>query len=74
MPVSSTIKADRAMPRDDGQDTGAHRRKHPVTGPLGLGHEVVQRLVRRLHPPRLHACGHRFDALAIAGQQQSRAI
>jgi len=34
----------------------------------------MQRLMRRLHAPGLHPRGHRLDALAIAGQQQSGAI
>ena len=65
---------DRAALLDDGQHAGAHRRKHRVIGPIGLRHEVMQRLVRCLHAARLHARGHRLDAFAIAGQQQSRAI
>ncbi len=67
-------RPDRAAPLDDGQDTGAHRREAPLIGPFGLRHEVMQRLMRRLHAPRLHARRHRLDALAIARQQQSRAI
>jgi hypothetical protein len=67
-------RSDLASPLDDGQDTGAHRREHRVIGPIGLGHEVMERLVRGLYPPRLHARGHRFDAFALARQQQPRTI
>lgn len=48
--------------------------EHRVVGPVGLCHEVMQRLVRRLHATGLHAGCHRFDALARAGQQQTRAV
>lgn len=64
----------RAVLFDDGQDTRTHRRQHRGVGPIGLGQEVMQRLMRRLHAPWLHPRGHRFDAFAITGQQQSRAI
>ena len=67
-------RADRVMPPEDGQDMGAHGREHGIVGPLGLRHEMMQRLVRRPHTPRLHARGQRLDAFALAGQQQPRAI
>ena len=67
-------RADRAVPLDDRQHAGAHRGEHRVIRPVGLGYEVMQRLMRRLHPPRLHPRRHRLDALAIAGQQQSRTV
>ena len=53
---------------------GAPRREHRRVGPISLRHDVVQRRVRRLHPPRMQACGHRLNALAVARQQQSRTI
>jgi hypothetical protein len=65
---------DRAAPLDDGQNTGTHRRKYRVIGPIGLRHEVMQRLVGGLHPSRLDARGHWLDAFAIAREQQSRTI
>jgi hypothetical protein len=34
----------------------------------------MQRLMRRLHPRRRYARGHRFDALPLTGQQQASAI
>lgn len=43
-------------------DHGEHRR----IGPVGLGDEVVQRLVGGLDPPGLDPSGHRLDALAVA--------
>jgi len=65
---------DRAAPLNDGQDTGAHRRENCLIGPIGFRHEVMQRLVGGLHPPRLDTGCHRLDTLAIAWEQQSRAI
>ena len=52
----------------------AHRGKRGFVGPLGFGHEVMQRLVSRGDAIGLHACSHRLDTLALAGQQQTRAI
>jgi hypothetical protein len=34
---------------------------------LGFCHEVMERLMRCLHPRRLHARSHRLDTLAVAG-------
>jgi hypothetical protein len=65
---------DRAAPLDDGQDAGAHRRENGLIGPIGLCHEVMQRLMRGSHPPGLDARGHRLDAFALARQQQPGAI
>ena len=67
-------RADRATLLDDGQDARAHRRQHGVVRPIGFCHEVMERLMRRPHPRRLHARGHRLDTFAVAGQQQTRAI
>lgn len=62
------------MPHDERQDAGADRAEDRVVRPLRFGDEVVQRLVGRLHAPRLHACGHRLDALASTREEQPRAI
>jgi hypothetical protein len=67
-------RPDRAVPLDDGQHLGAHRREHHVVRPVGLRYEVMQRLMRSLHASRLHPRSYRLDALAIAGQQQSRTV
>ena len=66
--------ADRPMPLDGGHHLLAHGGQHGLIGPVGLGDEVVQRLVRGLHPTGFHARGHRLDALAIAGKQQSGTV
>ena len=66
--------ADPAAPLDDRQHMGAHGGQQRVVGPVRLGDEMMQRLVRRLDTPRLHARRHRLDALAGAGQQQARAV
>jgi hypothetical protein len=42
--------------------------------PLGIGEEMVQRLVRRLHPVRRHPGGHRLHALALARQDEPGTI
>jgi hypothetical protein len=42
--------------------------------PIGLGDQVVPRLVRRLDPAGLEPGRHRLDALAIARQQHSGAV
>lgn len=39
-----------------------------------LGHHMMQRLVAGLHPLRLKSRRDRLDALALAWQQQTRAI
>ena len=59
---------------NDRQGARLHGGEHRLVGPVRLRHEVVQRLMCCLYTPRLHARGHRLDALAITGQQQSRAI
>jgi len=65
---------DRTALGNQRQDTHPHRRQHRIIPPIGFRHEVVQRLVRRLHPAWLHARRHRFNAFAITRQQQSRTI
>jgi hypothetical protein len=68
-------RPDRAVPLHDGKHAGAHRHEHRAARPVGLCYEVMQRLMRRrLHTFRLHARSHRLDAVAIAGQQESRTV
>jgi len=67
-------RPDRTVLLNDGQHPGAYRREHSVVRPVGLGYEMMQRLMRSLYPSGLHARSHRLDALAIAGQQKPRAI
>jgi hypothetical protein len=66
--------AHRAVPLDRGQYPLAHRPEQRRIVPLGLGHDVVQRLVLGLHPLRRDPRRHGLHALALARQQQSRAV
>ena len=66
--------AHRSVPLDGGQHLLAHRPEQGRVVPFRLGHEVVQGLVRRLHPGRRDPGGHRLDALALARQQQPGAV
>jgi hypothetical protein len=50
------------LPRD--------RAKQPLIAPVGIGHQVVHRLMRRAHVVRLHARGHRLHALPAPGKHQ----
>ena len=67
-------RAHRTMLLDAGQHTRANCGEHGVVRPVGLRHEVMQRLVRRLHALRFYARCHRLHALALARQQQAGAI
>ena len=62
------------MPFDRRQHVAAHRRQQGGIVPGRLGHEVVQRLVRRADPERLDPGRHRLDALALARQQQAGGV
>jgi hypothetical protein len=66
--------SDRPMPGQCRQHLLAHCREHSRIIPRGLGDEVMQGLVSCLDMPRIEAGGHRFDALALARQQQASAI
>lgn len=44
-----------------------------LIAPRGIGYQMVQRLVHPSHVVRRQASGHRLDALALTGQQQTRA-
>ena len=57
-----------------GRTVGAHDGQQSLVGPLGLGHEVVQRLVGRLHPTGINPRRHGLDALALARQDQPGAV
>ncbi len=62
------------MPLDRRQHMGTNGEHDGIIRPIGLGHEMVQRLVRRPYSFRLDTCRHRFDAFPIARKQQARAI
>jgi len=55
-----------------------HRLEHPVPSdpqhgrliPRGVGHEVMHRLMACADMPRIDACRHRLNALALPGQAQ----
>jgi len=59
-----------------------HARHHPLgdpaqhllVRPIGLGHEVMQRLVAGAGVQRINAGGHRLHALALQRQHQPGAI
>ncbi len=61
---------DRPLARHGRQDGRAHR----LVAPGGVGDQVMQGLVRGLHPVRRQPGGHRLDALALARQQQPGAV
>lgn len=52
----------------------AHPPKHLLMGPLGLGHEVVQRLMSGAGVHRIDPRGHRLYALARQREHQARAV
>jgi hypothetical protein len=64
----------RAVPLERRQYLLAHRPQQRRIVPFGLGHHVMQRLVRRLHPGRRDPRRHRLNALALARQQQPGAV
>jgi hypothetical protein len=65
---------DRALPLDLGQDLGAPERQESLVGPVGLGDEMVERLMGGLNPRGLEPCRHGLDALALARQDQPGAV
>jgi hypothetical protein len=73
MLVSSMIKV-RIGPRRSTMRSTRGGPAYRLIGPIGLRHQVTQRLVGGLRPPGLDARGHRLDAFAVARHQQSRAI
>jgi hypothetical protein len=66
--------ADRSAPLHNRQHPQTNRGEQRLVGPVCLGHEVMQRLMRCLHAPRFNASSHRLDALAGARQQQAGAV
>ena len=62
------------MPGEGRQHLLADRGEHRFIAPRRGGDEVVQRLVQAGHLGRIETRRHRLDALALAGQQQARAI
>ena len=53
---------------------GTHHGQRDRIRPVGLGDQVVQRLMSRLDPAGLDPDRHRLDALALARQQQASAV
>ena len=65
---------DRPMPLDLRQDLGPYEREESLVRPVGIGNEMVERLMSSLNPSRLQPGRHRFDALALARQDQPGAV
>src|SRR3954469_4289635 len=65
---------DRPVPAKGGQHLLANRGEHGRVTPRGGGDEVLQRLVQAGHAGRVETRRHRLDALALARQQEARAI
>ncbi len=65
---------DPPMPLDLGQDLGSHERQESLVGPVCLSDEMVERLMGRLNPSGFEPGCHRFDALALARQDQPGAV
>jgi len=51
-----------------------HGRKQRAMAPVGVGHQVIHRLMRRAHILRMHSSSHELHALAAAGQHQAAQI
>jgi hypothetical protein len=51
-----------------------HDIEHRLIRPVGLGDEMVKRLMGRLNPARREPGGHGLHALSLARQKQPRAI
>ena len=66
--------ADRSAPLHNRQHPQTNRGEQRLVGPVCLGHEVMQRLMRCLHASRFDARRHRLDALAGTRQQQAGAV
>src|ERR687894_285283 len=64
---------DGAVPLNLRQNLGAHHGQQRLIGPVRLGDKGVKGWVSGLHAARLHARGDRLDALALTGQEQTRA-
>src|SRR3954452_14106302 len=71
MPVSSMIQA---VAFDLRHDVSADGLQQSGIAPHGLGNEVMQRLMLGLNAFGIKARCHRFDALAVAVEQQTDAI
>ena len=55
-------------------DPLAHAQQHLLVRPVRVGYEMVQRLVPRAHPQRIHVRGHRLHALARQRRHQPGAV
>jgi hypothetical protein len=67
-------RLDRSGPLDRWQNQLTHLGQHPIIGPRRVANETQQRLMLRRHPRRRRHRRHRFDALAVARQQQPKTI
>ena len=67
-------RLERPVPFNRRQHARADNVQDGLIAPVGLGDEVMQRLMGRLNALRGDAGGHRLDTLALAGQQQPRAV
>ena len=65
---------DRTVLLHGGQHARADHGEHRGIRPVGLGDQVVHRLMRCLHPAGLDPGSHRLDALAVTRQQQAGAV
>jgi hypothetical protein len=57
-----------------GQYLAAHLTEHRFITPGRLGHQMMERLTNGLDVGRIDASGHRLDALALTGQQETLAV
>ena len=72
--VIDNPRLDRAMAHDRRHDQLAHLAQYRFVRPRSLTHKMQKRLVLGRDPRGRHHGGHRLDTLALAGQQQARAI
>ena len=62
------------MPLHLRQNLGPHEREESRVRPGGLGDDMVERLMDGLNPSGFEPGCHRFDALALARQDQPGAV
>jgi hypothetical protein len=65
---------DRPMALDRRRELPLNRGQQSPIGPVGLGDEVVQGLMRGAHLVRIDPRRHRLDALALQRQQEPRRV
>ncbi len=67
-------RLDRPMALDHRQQLPLNRGQQSPIGPVGLGHEVVQGLMRGAHLGRIDTRRNRLDALTFQRQQEPRRV